>query len=228
MLAGCYKPEAGDCSYRCPEGACPVGLTCDGNGLCREPGKAGTPCAATDDAATCAMGEMSCGGTCTNVATDPLNCGTCGRACPCADGKCSVEMVHSGLYAPGVLAAGFGYVVFTEGKFTQSNALCSAPDAQIRLMESATKNEPYMIPIPTPGQCPGAIAVANDAFYVGRLGSVTRYTFGSTAEAGFVDTNSHYVGGIGVTPTWVFFGTHGSFQVFRSPRALSNMKTSIQ
>ncbi len=41
---------------------------------------------------TCDPGQIDCGGTCTRVAADSMNCGSCGNACPdgfsCAVGRC--------------------------------------------------------------------------------------------------------------------------------------------
>jgi hypothetical protein len=48
--------------------------------------------AGTDARPMCAPGEIDCGGRCTRVAGDPLNCGSCGNVCPpgvgCAVGRC--------------------------------------------------------------------------------------------------------------------------------------------
>lgn len=48
-IAGCYRPEAADCSYRCGANeACPDNLTCE-LGYCREPGMTTACTAVTDD-----------------------------------------------------------------------------------------------------------------------------------------------------------------------------------
>lgn len=39
------------------------------------------------------LGEVACGGTCTDTSSDPLNCGMCNNACPagqtCVNGACA-------------------------------------------------------------------------------------------------------------------------------------------
>ena len=61
-------------THRCPDGSCvPKGQACGSKG--------------------CPTGETKCNGTCRNLQTDTLNCGTCGNACPaghsCVNGGCS-------------------------------------------------------------------------------------------------------------------------------------------
>ncbi len=50
------------------------------------------PDGSLDAGPTCDVGEIDCFGTCTHVAGDSLNCGSCGNACPegtsCAAGRC--------------------------------------------------------------------------------------------------------------------------------------------
>jgi len=50
----------------------------------------------TDAPVVCMPGTINCGGTCTRVAGDPLNCGSCGNACPtgvgCAVGACTCNL----------------------------------------------------------------------------------------------------------------------------------------
>ncbi|HZZ84969.1 MAG TPA: hypothetical protein VFE30_10565 [Anaeromyxobacteraceae bacterium] len=46
------------------------------------------------DHPACATGKTLCAATCVDLASDPLNCGTCGNACPagvaCGQGACSI------------------------------------------------------------------------------------------------------------------------------------------
>jgi hypothetical protein len=52
--------------------------------------------AGVDSGPMCEPGEILCGSTCTRVAGDPLNCGSCGVVCPdgvgCAAGRCNCEL----------------------------------------------------------------------------------------------------------------------------------------
>ncbi|MEO8707164.1 MAG: hypothetical protein ABI867_44465 [Kofleriaceae bacterium] len=74
--AGCYRPTVGDCEYACATSTpqCPEGLTCDGDGFCREPG-------ATE---ACAVNVLAC----TNPDAGPLSpescqCDSVGMQQPC-------------------------------------------------------------------------------------------------------------------------------------------------
>ena len=57
--------------------ACPADQICLANGQCET---------------VCGQGQTKCGATCTDLAIDSKNCGTCGAACPsnqfCSQGKC--------------------------------------------------------------------------------------------------------------------------------------------
>lgn len=63
-------------------------------GLSVAPSDAGAPLDAPDGGAVgaCPAGQMPCQGRCTNVASDNLNCGACGRTCAggsvCSSGRC--------------------------------------------------------------------------------------------------------------------------------------------
>ena len=90
--AGLFSNAFGVCvDATCEPGACEQGFSdCDGNkvangcetfGPCIPPGP------------TCSPSETDCNGACTDLTTDPSNCGTCGQACPagdaCQNGACT-------------------------------------------------------------------------------------------------------------------------------------------
>jgi hypothetical protein len=67
----------------------PGGAVCDGTGNCVTPG--------------CPAGQSLCGGVCTTVSTDVLNCGACGQVCPvnnaspaCVGGACTIASCNAG------------------------------------------------------------------------------------------------------------------------------------
>ncbi|HEY1533851.1 MAG TPA: hypothetical protein VGF76_07525, partial [Polyangiaceae bacterium] len=75
---------AGASCGRSSVGVCGQDITC--NPTSTQPdggsaGSAGNPGDAGPDGSTCASGQSSCNGSCTNVANDPANCGACGHAC---------------------------------------------------------------------------------------------------------------------------------------------------
>jgi hypothetical protein len=119
----CYEPVGtcvgGECEYEplafgegCDDGsACTLTATCDGSGQC----VSGPDCpsdgtchldgACVDDACvfpsapdgTLCGGtpaDVCCGGACTDISTDELNCGGCGFACDPAEGCQSVEATN--------------------------------------------------------------------------------------------------------------------------------------
>ena len=57
------------------------------------PSNSGDGGAASPPGSTCNPGQTSCGGACIDTATDPNNCGSCGKSChgaACSNGSCSV------------------------------------------------------------------------------------------------------------------------------------------
>jgi hypothetical protein len=67
----------------------------------------------------CAAGTTACGGTCTKVKSDPLNCGACGHSClggPCAGGQCQPVQIYSTPDQAGDLAFDSTYVYFIRSK----------------------------------------------------------------------------------------------------------------
>ncbi len=91
--AAAYGPQCllGLSSLTCRANGCDAGQACDVNGAFCIPSSCtlateGEPCAAAGAQGVC------CGGACVVTATDPKNCGLCGRSCPagtaCAGGVC--------------------------------------------------------------------------------------------------------------------------------------------
>jgi hypothetical protein len=74
-----------------PPVCCPPGDTCCASFGHKHGCPPGTFCAEIG-CVPCPEGETDCDGTCTNTATDPANCGSCGHACApgvsCVDGTC--------------------------------------------------------------------------------------------------------------------------------------------
>jgi sulfatase modifying factor 1 len=74
------------------------------------------------DATTCADGQAVCASTCVAVASDPMNCGACGRMCPvgrfCSLGACTGEQRS----CPAGGGRGCGLVEITGGTFTMGDA----------------------------------------------------------------------------------------------------------
>jgi C1A family cysteine protease len=75
--------NCGSCGHTCS-----FGLECS-DGVCRQP-----IAVVQKPAGTCYMGMTSCNGVCTDMQTDPLNCGACGDQCspgePCTGGSCGI------------------------------------------------------------------------------------------------------------------------------------------
>ncbi len=83
------------CKGRCinaqsdPENCGACGVTCGGracvNGVCQSPGGGGCPagqiCVSSHCQCDVQNGYQSCGNGCTQIRSDPENCGRCGRAC---------------------------------------------------------------------------------------------------------------------------------------------------
>ncbi|CAN5115561.1 hypothetical protein BH09MYX1_BH09MYX1_47590 [soil metagenome] len=74
---------------------------------------------APPDAGACGT-KTACGATCVTLATDPLNCGACGRSClggTCTDGRCPVDTIAASISFPnGLLTDGtYLYVPYTSG-----------------------------------------------------------------------------------------------------------------
>jgi hypothetical protein len=80
FLAACSSGNNNDAGPACPGGTCPVHETCV-SGACQ-----------------CISGWVPCdGGVCTEIQSDPANCGACGVACPsgasCLGGTCQCTAV---------------------------------------------------------------------------------------------------------------------------------------
>jgi hypothetical protein len=88
---GCMVDPAMDASTCTPDGVpCGSGIQCC-SGSCFA-GKCGP---APTDSGTCGPPPlMQCGPTCTNVMSDPTNCGTCGHFCP--SGSCNAGICSGG------------------------------------------------------------------------------------------------------------------------------------
>ena len=105
----CTNVESFCCGGRCSSsdiddcGSC--GLRCSAGAACENDGEIDTcvpvvpSCADAGLEASCQLADGSlgfcCGTGCTDVSSDPLNCGNCGQLCPtaatCANGRCSLE-----------------------------------------------------------------------------------------------------------------------------------------
>ncbi len=94
--------HCGACNLACESGALCVAASCVGGSADAGPdGSMGSEagplppiCAGAGSSAdcSCGFGELKCGSTCVQAATDPKNCGDCGRACDaedfCVNGAC--------------------------------------------------------------------------------------------------------------------------------------------
>ncbi len=77
----------------CPEATCDSPLTCTG-GMCS------AVTMGMDSGPDSCGAFVACKGTCTDIASDPANCGACGHSCgaaECVQGICSPSLVASGL-----------------------------------------------------------------------------------------------------------------------------------
>jgi hypothetical protein len=97
----CTRTTSGFCASYSGAACCPSGQACQ-NGTCAEicPSGQSVQCVPVCSAnqllqvqcVSCPPGETVCAGACTNTASDPNNCGTCGTVCPsgtvCSAGTC--------------------------------------------------------------------------------------------------------------------------------------------
>ncbi len=99
MLKNGFESDIDCGGPQCPP--CQLGKTCAGNSDCYGPTQS---CQGGVCANTCPSGQVLCGGTCTDLTTNYMNCGSCGAACPsivngqgaCVAGSCQVKQCNSG------------------------------------------------------------------------------------------------------------------------------------
>ncbi len=96
---------------------------CSPEGICIVlPDNEGSPCpegSCHNGACLCPQNWAQCNGICTDIATDSLNCGSCGHDCqgvPCSNGLCSPSLIASGQGGATDIAANTEGVVWTNSK----------------------------------------------------------------------------------------------------------------
>jgi uncharacterized protein YjdB len=116
---------------------------------------------------TCGAGQTSCSGVCTNMETDPANCGGCGILCGtglCNAGTCQAAGNPAGCPAPGLIC---GAAVCTNTQVDPSNCGACGITCPAGLTCTAGKCGPAAVACPT-----GFVPTPNDPNNCGGCGIV--------------------------------------------------------
>jgi hypothetical protein len=155
------------CGISCPMGtsACEDNVCYDFQNHHERCGDCNTACMQSEwctGAKCCAVGTMNCGGTCTDVLSDPMNCGACGKACPmntptCSGGACTSSYTYSQPFVNGVtpttactawntyvagLGSNYSSMRIT-GTFDNVGILCNDPMVTKNMAAALKNNQAY-------------------------------------------------------------------------------------